>query len=235
MKKILLGLFAVAAITASAQISSGQLFVGGALSLGTSGGSTETVAGTTTTTVDAPSVFRFTFMPEVGYMLNENIAIGTGIGYGYQSVTTTTTTGAGAGAVTTESKSTDGVFVFAPFARYYKEVGEKFYGFGEFALPIGIGSGTTTVKSGTVTNEVDKPSIFDMGVNLSVGINYFLSERFSLEAKWKFLGYDMRKESLETTVGTGNTAITTETTDKTNNIHFGLDFTSVSFGAKFFF
>ena len=41
MKKLVLGLFVIAAMTVNAQIESGKLFVGGSLGFGTASGSSE--------------------------------------------------------------------------------------------------------------------------------------------------------------------------------------------------
>ncbi len=189
MKKVFLGLFVIAAMSVNAQIEQGSLFFGGNLGFGTTGGSTDNISSGTTTSVDNSSTFRFSLIPQAGYMVTENIGAGLGIGYSFNK--TTTPNGIVGGTDPYDQITKTGTFVIAPFARYYKGVSDKFYLYGEFGLPIRMGS-TSDLKlndkgDGTVDNDVvDKYSSF--GFNLSLGADYFVTNNIALEAGINLFG-----------------------------------------------
>ncbi len=191
MKKLVLGLFVIAAMSVNAQIEQGSLFFGGSLGFGTTSGSTDNISSGTTTSIDNASTFRFQLIPQAGYMVTENIGVGLGIGYSLNK--TTTPNGITGGTDPYDQISKSGAFVIAPFARYYKGVSDKFYLFGEFGLPIIMGS-TSDLKlnddgDGTVDNDdVNKYSSF--GIDLSLGVDYFVTDNIALEAGINLFGMD---------------------------------------------
>jgi len=222
MKKLLLGLFVVAAMSVNAQIESGKLFVGGSLGFGTSGGSTEASGGGTTVTTDKPSSFNFNFIPQVGYMLSENLGVGLGIGYNYYKSSWVDTHN----GKDYDMYSKTGKFAFSPFVRYYKNTGDKAYAFGEFALPIGFGSNKTNSWDGSNLVDDDPTKLMSFGVHLSVGFNYFLNDKCALEAKWAAIQFNSNKE---TTTGSN-----WENVDKSNSFGLGVDLTAITIGLKIF-
>ncbi|MEN7548890.1 outer membrane beta-barrel protein [Rapidithrix thailandica] len=205
MKKNLLVLAGLLffAIQASAQIGPGKILLGG--SLGFSSKDTEndndwinSRNGTETT---------FELMPRIGFGLSENWVIGAGIGY--QS------TKFDRDGSDYEEKTN--MFVFSPYARYYKMVSEKvgFFGEGTFAF------GTGKYKPEPTGNKKDLSSF---AVGVTPGITYFITEKIAFEATMGFLGYSQIKAEVD---GTDD--------PESEKSEFGLnvDLTTLNFGVQF--
>ncbi len=194
MKKIILTVAAVFALTfANAQdtkeATSGEGFANGDLYLtGTAGFSSEKTGD-----------FKndgFTLSPGVGYMITDNLAI--------------------EGQLTYEStKFDDGVddekttgFGIAAGVKYYFTPASK------FSLSIGgnISYMSTKVESGGF--EADEKEI---GFNIPLGLNYFVSNDFALTSTWGGFGYSSNDNG-----GDG--------AEKTTGFNLGLDLSSISFG-----
>lgn len=189
MKKLILGLFVVLAFGVDAQIERGKLFVGGSVGFNTSGGSTESVVGNTTTEVDDVSALGFHIIPRIGYMLTQNIGAGLGVGYNFTNMTTPDAFDNGTDLFDQVTKN--GIFSVSPFARYYKNVAEKFYLFGELDFPVGIGSQKELMWNENMDGVVDsdvKNSSMSYGFGLGLGANYFVSDNIALEAGFNILG-----------------------------------------------
>ena len=145
----------------------------------------------------------FTFSPAVGYFVTENIAVG---------VRLDLTSGKeefGGGA---EDKTSS--FGADVFGRYYFTPASKFSLFGELA--VGIGS----TKEEPATGGEFKSKTF--GVNAGVGVNYFLSDNWAIEAGWAGLGYNSDDNG-----GDG--------ADKTNSFGLNVDLSSINFGLVYKF
>lgn len=164
MKKILLSLVAVAALTfgAQAQTEKGKIILGGNV-------------GVTSSKTDGAtkSDFSFSVVPSVGYFVGNNIAIGTGVGYNYDKSVS--------GGEQTEA------FVVAPFGRYYVNLSEQFKFFGHLSVPMEFGTykdvnanGDTGAKLGTSTS---------IGVQLAPGFAFYPTKRIGIEVSVNGLGY----------------------------------------------
>lgn len=200
MKKILLGLFVVLVLGANAQIEKGNIFVGGSFGLSTSGGSEITIIGGTTTEVDETSYFGFSIIPQVGYMITEKI--GTGIGVGYDYTKTTVPDFFDNGTDLFDQIFNNGTILISPFARYYKNVSEKLYFFGELNFPVEIESQKSLMWNanfdGVVDNDVSYSSL-SYGFGLGLGAHYFVSNNVALEVNFNLLdmGFTNYKSTIE--------------------------------------
>ena len=230
MKKILLIAMVAVSLGVSAQIEAGKLMIGGSFGFGSSSGETTSTLGNSTNTSQNPSTFSFNLIPQAGYLLTENLAVGVGMGYDYSK--TTTPDFFTVGPVSFDNIETEGMFIFSPFARYYKNTGDKAYAFAEFAMPMGVGSSTglTLNSTGSGVEQNDPSRILAVGVQLSIGFNYFLNDKCALEAKWAGLNFQKRTETQSGTAGN----IDWENKDKTSNLSFGFDMTSISLGLRIF-
>lgn len=164
MKKILLSLVAVAALTfgANAQTEKGKIILGGNVSFNS-------------TKVDGASKadVKFSVIPSVGYFVGNNFAIGTGVGYDYDK---SVSEGAQVGA-----------FKVAPFGRYYVNLTDQFKFFGQLSVPLAFGTlkdveanGDTGSKLGTTTS---------IGVNVAPGFAFFPNKKIGIEFSVNGLGY----------------------------------------------
>ncbi|MFH6937213.1 outer membrane beta-barrel protein [Flavobacterium sp. YO12] len=135
----------------------------------------------------------FEIEPKVGYFVSENIAIGAKLGFGSDKVGDDKTNSFTAGA----------------FGRYYFTPASQFSVFGQAGLDF------TNSKAGDFkTNQV--------GANVGLGLSYFLSNHFAIEASWAGLEYSVNNNG-------GHGA------DKSNNFGFGTDLRDVRFGVIYKF
>lgn len=109
----------------------------------------------------------FKIMPQVGFFVNENIALGAHLGY--QNATAETA------GVDTEDINTISVGVFG---RYYFLPTHKFSIFGQLG-----------VDYLSMENDLTNTNADGFGVALAPGISYFLSNHFALEATFGILEY----------------------------------------------
>lgn len=173
MKKLLLSIAVLSglAFTTQAQTEKGNFILGGSVGFNTS-----KVDGASKSDVD------FNVVPNIGYFLNDNIAIGTGVGYKYNKEI---------GHQQTEA------FVVAPFGRYYVNLSDQFKFYGQLSVPMEFGTaklvnanGDTGAKLGTTTN---------IGVNVAPGFAFFPTKRIGIEFSVAGLSYDNKQLKDEAT------------------------------------
>ncbi len=183
MKKILMTLAAVAVATTM----NAQLYVGG--SFGIQGGTktseapvTDENTGYTYTLSTDDKTFKFELLPEIGYKLNDNMAIGTQIGVVFNKNTTPQSVGNIMQDVTAKGFT----FKFAPYFRYYFAQWEKVGLF--FDAQLGLGFGSTTSDRyywvGTIPVQYDhKVKNTEVSFAIVPGVSYQASEKVSIVAK----------------------------------------------------
>ena len=142
----------------------------------------------------------FEIEPKIGYFLAENIAIGGKLGY--------STLKSENGSVETADEA---ALTVGAFGRYYATPASQFSLFGELA-----------VDYSNVDNKLADQQEKQIGVNLGLGLNYFVSKNFSIEATWAGLGYTSNDNG-------GNGA------EKTNTFGLGADLRSINFGLNYKF
>ena len=201
MKKVLLTASAVLSLTfVNAQeekgtgtgFSKGDVFITGAVGFGTSSTGDFKANG-------------FTLSPSVGSFVNENIALGARLGFNSSTEDDTVT----------EDKST--VFSAGVFGRYYFTPSAQFSVFAELGAE--INNTKFESKTGSVTSEVKSNGF---GLAFAPGVNYFISDKFSIEATWGVLGYSTDKPDFDGA-------------ESTDNFSFGLNMTSLNFGLNYKF
>ncbi|MFD1628816.1 outer membrane beta-barrel protein [Pseudopedobacter beijingensis] len=174
MKKLLLSIAVLSglAFTTQAQTEKGNFILGGSVGFNTS-----KVDGASKSDVD------FNVVPNIGYFLNDNIAIGTGVGYKYAKSVTL--------------KEQGEAFVVAPFGRYYVNLSDQFKFYGQLSVPMEFGTakfvdanGDTGAKLGTATN---------IGVNVAPGFAFFPTKRIGIEFSVAGLSYDNKQLKDEAT------------------------------------
>ena len=170
MKKLLLTLTAVTALSfaSQAQTEQGKVIVGGGI-----GFSSNEVkdSGSKTTS--------FNIQPNVGYFVSDNIAIGAGIGYNWSKNENENLTDA-----------TYNSFRVAPFARLYTANSPVRF-FGQLSVPMAWGSNKVDDKK--------TASTANYGVNLSPGIAYFPTENIGIELSVRGLYYSNNNSTSEAT------------------------------------
>lgn len=142
----------------------------------------------------------FEFAPQIGFFLTENIAIGGKIGFSSMKAEN-------AGNDTQD----DAGFTVGAFGRYYLTPANQFSLFAQLGLDYS-----------SMDNKLadSKYNVIDAGLGL--GMNYFVSSNFSIEAGVAVLGYSTNDNG-----GDG--------ADATNNFSFGGDWRAVTFGVNYKF
>jgi len=136
---------------------------------------------------------EFVLVPSVGYLVSDNIAIGGKLGFGSSK----------------ENDVKDNAFTVGAFGRYYFTPASQFSVFGQAGLDF------TNHKSGDFKSN-------EIGVNVGLGLSYFLSNHFAIEATWAGLGYSANNNG-------GHGA------EKTNSFGLATDLTDVRFGVVYKF
>jgi hypothetical protein len=160
MKKLFLTLTAISALTfaANAQTEKGKFIVGGQV-----GFSTEKIQDTKI------KENSFSIMPQVGYFVADNFAIGTGIGYEWSKKETGL------------AEEVNSAFKVAPYGRYYMGEGPiKF--FGQLSAPMSWGN--------VEVNDVKTHKVNNYGVELAPGFAYFPTSKIGIEFKVRGLYYN---------------------------------------------
>jgi hypothetical protein len=177
--------------SAQAQVSQGRVMVGGNFGLNQNSGGN----GTSTS---------LSFNPSVGFFITDNIALGAGLIATSNSTTQT--------FLNTTTRNSTTAIGLAPFARYYGEIVEKFYWFGNGGIAISSASTRTTVNNTTTVGPAN--TLFQF--NLGGGLAFFPSEKFQVEMAYNVLSFQ--------SVGDGG-----------SSVGFGLNTFAPSFGFRFFF
>jgi len=215
MKKIFMTLAAVAV----AATMNAQLYVGGTLGFTSTNNKTEcTVNGVTQST--ELTTTNFDFGPEVGYKLNDKMAVGLALTFGYTSQET-------AKNPDTKDKTTN--FAIKPYFRY------TFVQFGKVGLfadgQIGIETGKTTREvntNGATTSTDIKTSGFSIAI--VPGVSYQASDKISVVAKLgNGLGFWNTKTTTPTNLGGQTVDI-----DRTANT-FGLNLNSLNLAVSLYY
>ena len=142
------------------------------------------------------------FSPAVGYFVSDNIAIGARLGIA---------SGKEDNGIAENKASSFGAEVFG---RYFWTPASQFSLFGELA----VGMGSTKFEPEVGPEE--KSQTF--GVNAGVGVNYFISNQFAIEAGWAGLGYNTDDNG-----GDG--------AEETNSFGLNIDLSAINFGLTYKF
>ena len=139
----------------------------------------------------------FSLSPSLGYFLTQNIAIEGGLSI-------------------TSAKDDDGAgnelkangFGFNAGARYFWTPASK------FSLSVGANISYTSTK---LDNGIGDVTTKEIGLNIPLGMNYFVSNDFALTASWGGFGYSSNDNG-----GDG--------AEKTTGFNLGLDLSTINFG-----
>ena len=157
-----------------------------------------------TTSQDGVSNSSLTLMPEIGYNLDENWAVGISFGFGQVSrdVTTTVTNGQNTTTVTATQK--DKRFIINPYARYTFLKLDK--------VNVFIDGGLSYAH---YDNAGSKNNQFGIGVRPGVAVN--LNDKLSFVSHFGWLGYKNSKDDYE-----GAKAANTFGFDLNSKVSFGM-------------
>ncbi len=144
----------------------------------------------------------FAIVPQVNYFVSENISLGARLGY-----QTTKTSVAGTDV------NDDSVVSFGLAGRYYVTPASQFSVFAELGVDY-------STYSDNLTGSTYKEN--GLNVAFAPGLNYFISDKFSIETKVAVLGFGSSKSNISGDKGSSAFAL-------------GLDLSAVSFGVNYKF
>jgi outer membrane protein len=176
MKKIILTMFAGSvAMLSQAQVEKGSMYIGGAVGFQTS----KYVSDYDTSNTDDSKVMSWSFSPEFGYFISEDMSIGIGLGLGGSTYTDNKP---GGGLKSYEWKSSD--FSVMLNARKYFSAADNFSLF--VGANFNFGSGnvdmTSTPNSGAAT--VDNQKISSMGLGINAGLMFNITDKVMIFGQW---------------------------------------------------
>jgi outer membrane protein len=152
-------------LSAMAQRTAGTMAIGGGFNVR----STKTEAGTNNTVTTT----NFSLVPQVGYFVSDNLALGLELSLSNSS--------SESGNQTNKGSS----YQIGPAVRYYKEIANsQLTVFGQGGVYFGGGSNELTV--GNITSE-SKSSSF--GIYVAPGLAYFFNEHWAGELYFNGIGY----------------------------------------------
>ena len=168
MKKLILSVTAVCAIifSASAQTEKGTFLLGG----------TASYQSTKSDADGAKADQNLNLVPNLGYFVADNFALGTGVGYNYSKVGTASPVG-----------QNEAVAV-RPFGRYYVNLSEQFKFFGQASVPMAFGTVKATDANGDAGDKVGTST--SIGVALSPGFAYFPTKKIGIEFAFQGASYN---------------------------------------------
>ena len=176
----------LAAVAVAATMNA-QVYVGGSL-------------GFETTSHDGDTNSRLTLIPEIGYNLDENWAVGIAFGYGQTKNTEEVTVG----GTTAEVSVTNKKFVINPYARYTFAKFDKVNVFVDGGL-----------EYAHYDNGGSKSNAFGLGVRPGVAVN--LNDKLSFVSHFGWLGYKYQKDDYD-----GAKAANTFGLELDSKVSFGL-------------
>ncbi|MFB9108174.1 outer membrane beta-barrel protein [Flavobacterium gyeonganense] len=194
MKKIVLSMVAVLAFGfANAQDSTGKGFSKGNVFISGSVGISSDKTGDVKES-------GFEIAPKVGFFVTDNIAIGGRLGYRSDK----------AENAVTDTRDEARLSVGA-FGRYYFTPSSDFSLFGELG-----------VDYSSVDDKLADAKANEIGANLGLGLSYFVSSNFAIEATWAGLGFTSNDNG-----GDG--------AEKTNSFGLGANLDSINLGVVYKF
>lgn len=229
-KQILLFAFtSLLSVTVFSQTNQGSKFLGGSVSATISNNSNYYAMADGSSS--SSSTQRYRISPSAGYFIADNFALGLSAGYTYSSYLSEYLYPSNNNYARFESNFSNSISLI-PYARYYFNLTEKIAVFTQLNIGYAydFGSGHTISQSSGNSNRNDyitKGSTFN--TSLVPGINYFLNEKFALEATVGSLGYSKSKLISTPESGSGNT-------QTSNNSNLGLNFSmsSINIGFRYF-
>lgn len=159
---------------------------------------------------------EFSIAPSFNYFVTENISVGGKIGYA--SATDAVIDSFEGEDLPYASTADYNKLTFGAMGRYYFTPANQFSLFGQLGLDYGI---STITKFDEVDIDEDN-KVNSLNLGLGLGMNYFVSSNFSLEAGIGVLGY-------QTSKGDWDGA------EAANTFMFGADMTNISFGVNYKF
>jgi hypothetical protein len=211
MKPLTIICFVMFAINAHAQIGKGKNVLSGNILYLTTNGSSGLSA--------ENSFSSLSIMPRYGHLFGEKTEVGITIGYNWMSENGNDNLSYYTG------KSTTGLFLVGPYARFYKNLAERFY----FNLTVNatVFTGTQKVTTTTYwsTSSKTEYDAFEFQAGIGPGLTYFFNDHWATNFSLGVINYDMHS----------STNKKTDIKTTTDTFTFGINAGGLGFGVGFYF
>jgi hypothetical protein len=212
MKKVLsLTLLALLCLEVNAQLQKGNIMIGGSLSFSNNSSDQDFING-----FSSSEATSFRLSPKAGYLLSDRAVIGLGLSL----ITSVTEYTSNSSAQETRNKGLD----ISPFYRQYFSLGDKVAFFAHGMATLGFSKSKSKSQNGTDSEETEGNGR-SYTIGIVPGVNYFLNEKWALEASLGTLSYSAGNSDTSGTFGP-------DVESRGFNFNFGID--SFSFGLKYF-
>lgn len=176
------GMVAATAFVSNAQTSKGTILIGGNAGFN-SVGETKSTSGSVSVTV--PGYSTYSFAPEVGYFVMDNLAVGLMLDMNTSKVSLATSTDGKTNEWVKQSAMNYGLF-----AKHFMSINNNLYYHG--MLGVGMMSSTYTErnpKPGSASDLQDgiKHTSSGMGLTITPGLTYFLNSNWGLDISFSNL------------------------------------------------
>ena len=187
MKKVFLTLSLVAA----AFFCQAQLFIGGDLGFGMTGGNVSGSINNVTETYDLPKTTTFEIVPTIGFMFSDNIGIGLDFGYRIDNQKAS----GEEGNIKWDEKVGQNSWIVAPYFRWVFGQFDRVSLYADARINFGGGKAKWSETFGNETLSGDGDKVSNFGFNIVPGINFMISDNIALNARLNLisLGYNMTK------------------------------------------
>jgi len=225
-KSVLFALLSFAFLCSNAQTEQGKIFIGGQINF-----NSQKTSNLDSVLVTDYSNKGFQFIPNIGYFVANNFAIGINLDFGTSSSSQTYVSNS---PYTSTNSTTSVTYGGGVFARYYCKIADKFF----FVLNAGITYSTQPEKVTQSSNDPNSVYSYDYPANqniqqhvtnitLAPGLTYFMTTKLGIQVNFGNLFY------------TNNTSKnTTITRDNHNNYQYsGVNLNSSTFnvGLNYYF
>ncbi len=205
MKKLILSILALSGLTLAsyAQTEKGKYILGG----------TAMYESLKSKADNAIAAENFAILPNVGYFVSDNFAVGTGFGFSSSKSSFASPTGLN------ESLEV------SPFGRYYAGLSDQFKFFGQASVPMSFGTVKATDANGDAGAKFGTST--SIGIALSPGFAYFPTKKVGIE--FAFNGISYKSTKIKDANDNENKGAGSE------NFSFGSSFFSPRIGVQFHF
>lgn len=139
-------------------------------------------------------------IPQAGYFVKNNLAVGAMVGYQVQKYTQQNALG----GLIEMNRMKEGGFTVSPFARYYKNITEQFKFFGQLSVPMYFGSSKRGDENGN--DYLKLSSNKSIGVSLSPGFAYFPTKKVGIEFSVDGIRYNHNSSTSDLTTPASKTS-----------------------------
>ena len=228
MKKVILILLLAAGIglNVSAQVQKGAMLVGGMVGFSHSNRDSDSFSDDQITGNQSYKSSNFNITPRFGYFVGNTFELGIGAGYIFKKEELS---GVNDNSSYYSLESKMRIFKINPYLSKYFKISENFYITGTFNMIAGFGKeNRKNISSNTPDERKEDYKLFEMDINITPGITYFINKNWALSGNIGQIYYKWSKKDL----------LDTDMEDKPKNTYSGfginMSFNTFAVGIQYY-